>query len=275
MSPSQVVSTKYDARIRRAEKLISEKSSALEILSFYKRIAEFQKSLLPHFANEGPQQGGPTHGTVREPRNLAILLPPFRGFLSLVKQHAPSALAAAAHELAEAGSKAWMELLRSYWEAGGRPDEPIGAFRPFFPRAFLQPYAEYLAERSAVPPATAILRVCPLCDAQPLLGVLRLEGDGGKRYLVCSFCGHEWEFRRILCPVCGEEDEKKLPVFVAEGLAHIRVEACETCRTFVRTIDLTKEGHAVPLVDDLAALPLTLWAHEHGYARLQANLLGS
>ena len=93
--------------------------------------------------------------------------------------------------------------------------------------------------------------------------------------LVCSFCGYEWEFRRILCPTCGEEDEKKLPVYVAEQFPHIRVEACETCKFFVRTIDLTKDGHAVPVVDDLAAIPLTLWAHEHGYSRLQPNLLGS
>jgi FdhE protein len=53
------------------------------------------------------------------------------------------------------------------------------------------------------------------------------------------------------------------------------VEACETCKFFVRTIDLTKDGHAVPVVDDLAAIPLTLWAREHGYNRLQPNLLGS
>jgi formate dehydrogenase maturation protein FdhE len=31
----------------------------------------------------------------------------------------------------------------------------------------------------------------------------------------------------------------------------------------------------VPVVDDLGAIPLTLWAHEHGYSRLQPNLLGS
>jgi FdhE protein len=105
--------------------------------------------------------------------------------------------------------------------------------------------------------------------------VLRLEGDGGKRCMVCSFCGYEWEFRRILCPTCGEEEEKKLPVYVAEQFPHVRVEACETCKFFVRTIDLTKDGYAVPVVDDLAAIPLTLWAHEHGYSRLQPNLLGS
>ena len=56
---------------------------------------------------------------------------------------------------------------------------------------------------------------------------------------------------------------------------HVRVEACDACKFYLRTIDLTKDGHAIPLVDDLAAIPLTLWAHEHGYSRLQPNLLGT
>jgi FdhE protein len=172
-------------------------------------------------------------------------------------------------------SDSWITLLSSYWELGGRFDQQIGAFAQFFARAFLQPYAAYVAGRTAVPPVLATPRVCPLCVGRPLFGVLRIEGDGGKRCMVCSFCGYEWEFRRILCPTCGEEEEKKLPVYVAEQFPHIRVEVCETCKFFVRTIDLTKDGHAVPVVDDLAAIPLTLWAHEHGYRRLQPNLLGS
>jgi formate dehydrogenase maturation protein FdhE len=43
----------------------------------------------------------------------------------------------------------------------------------------------------------------------------------------------------------------------------------------VRTIDLTKDGNAVALVDDLAAIPLSLWAQERGYTRNQPNLLGT
>jgi FdhE protein len=116
---------------------------------------------------------------------------------------------------------------------------------------------------------------CPLCGGQPFLGVLRPEGDGGKRRMICSFCLQEWDFRRIYCPACGEEDEKKLPVYVAEQFPHIRVEAGESCKVYVRTIDLTKDGNAVPVVDDLAAIPLSLWAHERGYTRLQPNLLGT
>ena len=64
-------------------------------------------------------------------------------------------------------------------------------------------------------------------------------------------------------------------VRVGEQLPHIRMEACDTCRFYLRTVDLTKDCRAVPLVDDLAAIPLTLWAHEKGYARLQPNLMGT
>jgi len=270
------MSSEYDARIRRAETLIAEKSAASQLLSFYGRIAGFQKSLLAQIAAAGAEQPElEPFGSVRDRLNLTDLLPHFRTFLSLVEQNAPNALAAAAREIAALPSDAWISMLTAYWENGGRFDQQIGAFAQFFPRAFLQPYVSYIAERMAVPPVLTTPLVCPLCEARPLLGVLRIEGDGGKRSMMCSFCGYEWDFRRILCPTCGEVEEGKLPVYIAEQFPHIRVEACETCKFYVRTIDLTKDGRAVPIVDDLAAIPLTLWAHEHGYSRLQPNLLGS
>ncbi len=276
MTSQQAASNEYDARIRRAEKLIAEKSSASELLSFYKRIASFQKSFLAQIAEaRAGQTQIPQFGYLRDSLDLTLLLPHFRNYLSLVEQNAPNALAAAAREIAALPADSWIAILMAYWENGGLFDQQIGAFAQFSPRAFLQPYAAYVAGRTAVPPVLATPRVCPLCGGRPVFGVLRLEGDGGKRCMVCSFCAYEWEFRRILCPTCGEEEEKKLPVYVAEQFPHLRVEACETCKFFVRTIDLTKDGYAVPVVDDLAAIPLTLWAHEHGYSRLQPNLLGS
>lgn len=60
----------------------------------------------------------------------------------------------------------------------------------------------------------------------------------------------------------------------AEGFDHLRVEACATCRHFIKTIDLKKNGRAVPVVDELAAIPLSLWAAENGYTKVSANLLG-
>ena len=116
--------------------------------------------------------------------------------------------------------------------------------------------------------------LCPQCSGRPQVGVLRQQGDGGKRSLICALCATEWDYRRLVCPACGEESVDKLPVYVAEDLGHIRVEACDTCRRYLKTIDLTKNGRAVPVVDELAALALGVWAQENRYEKLQGNILG-
>jgi FdhE protein len=139
---------------------------------------------------------------------------------------------------------------------------------------FLQPYAEALAQRATPRTTKGDLGICPVCSAKPLVGVLRPEGDGGKRSLICSVCATEWPYRRIVCPACNEEGADKLAVYTAEQFKHVRVETCETCRCYLKTIDLTKNGHAVPMVDELATIPLNLWAQEHHYTKLRPNLLG-
>ena len=276
MTTTQTGGTEYDARMRRAERLSSEHAFASEVLDFYKHIAGFQKAFRANIAaSNGVKSKSAPAAELQDPLDLTVLLPHFRGFLCSIEQHAPAALKKAARQMSLLPSDSWIASLEAYWELGGKYDQQIGAFAQFLTRAFLQPYAEFRALQIAKAPAVMTLRVCPLCGARPLLGVLRPEGDGGKRFLLCAFCSQEWEFRRILCATCGEEAEGKLPVYVAEQLPHIRVEACDTCKFFLRTVDLTKDGHAIPLVDDLAAIPLTLWAHEHGYSRLQPNLLGT
>jgi FdhE protein len=66
----------------------------------------------------------------------------------------------------------------------------------------------------------------------------------------------------------------KLPVYTAGQFEHVRVEACDSCRTYIKSVDLTRNGLAVPIVDELATVPLNIWAEEHGYTKLQPNLLG-
>ncbi len=268
--------SEYDARIRRAERLSAQHSFASEFLNFYKHIGAFQKTLRADIAAAaGTKSSNISVAELRVPLDLSVLLPHFRGFLSTIEQRAPAALGKAAHQMSLLPSDSWIASLESYWQHGGKYDQQVGAFAQFLPRAFLQPYAEFRAALLPQAPMVVTIRVCPLCGARPLSGVLRVEGDSGKRFLLCSFCSQEWEFRRIHCPTCGEQAEGKLPVYVAEQLPHIRVEACDTCKFFLTTIDLTKDGHAIPLVDDLTAIPLTLWAHEKGYSRLQPNLLGT
>jgi FdhE protein len=115
--------------------------------------------------------------------------------------------------------------------------------------------------------------LCPFCKRKPGLGVLRPQGDGGQRSLICSFCVAEWVFRRIVCPACGEEDHRQLPVNTAEQFEYIRVECCDRCKHYIKTVDLTKTGLAEPIIDELASVPLDLWAQEHGYKKLELNLM--
>ena len=115
---------------------------------------------------------------------------------------------------------------------------------------------------------------CPCCAEKPVAAVLRPEGDGGTRFLLCWLCFTEWEHCRRGCPNCGEADADKLRVYTAEEFPHIQVESCETCRVYLKAIDLTRNGRAVPEVDELASVTLDLWATEHGYTKLQSNLFG-
>jgi len=141
----------------------------------------------------------------------------------------------------------------------------------FFERVLDQPRLEEQARHNQVD-TRHVQPDCPFCLQKPLVAVLRPEGDGGHRTLLCGRCFTEWEFRRLLCPNCGEEDRDKLPVYIAPEFPHIRVEACDTCRYYIKAVDLTREGNAVPEVDEIAALPLDLWAIEQGYQKLALNL---
>jgi formate dehydrogenase maturation protein FdhE len=296
----------FDARIRRAQHLAAIHPFASEVMKFYEHLAQFHKRLYAHLAPSTIQHPMPAAAEdFRSNLDLAQLLQHFPELLSLLQNVGPAPVAEAARQFSLQGPAAWISFLTEYWTVAGisnhlrqaphSPHETQNDAQPdaqhatrdaaqiaasetltaFILQVFLQPYAEFLAANRAAPAQITTHSFCPLCHSAPLLGVLRIEGDGGKRHLLCSFCLQEWEFRRILCPTCGEEAENKLPVYVAEQFPHIRVEACDTCHHYLRTIDLTKDGHANPVVDDLAALPLTLWATEHNYSRLHQNLLST
>ena len=89
-----------------------------------------------------------------------------------------------------------------------------------------------------------------------------LCGDSSRR--PPSLCRTEWDYPRIACPLARKYREEKLCVYTAQQFEYVRVEACETCRSYLKSIDLTNNGLAVPEVGDLASTPLTLWAEESG-----------
>ncbi len=265
----------WDERLKRAEVLAEAHPFAAEILVVYRKLTAFQKETFDYLvAACGSERVERPAGSLRGELDLVVLLPKFPIFLALVERAAPEGLARLARELAAADSNAWMDLLVRYWSSAAAP-LPLGE-NPclFFPRAFLQPYAEYLADHTAPPELKTTPNLCPRCDSKPQLGVLRPEGDGARRSLVCSLCLTEWIYRRLICPACGEERDPRLPVYTADQFDYISVEACETCKTYLKTVNLAKNGVAVPVVDELAAIPLTLWAEQQGYHKISPNLLG-
>jgi FdhE protein len=258
--------TPWQQRIRRAEQLASQHSFAAEILGFYIHVARFQQDLYERIEEASGKTGADFSRLLESPELLAS----FPGFLSLLEEKAPASFAQVARHL-RAGSGSWPELLERCWST---TEEPSDAAEEFIGFAFLQPYAEFVRLRAALQLGGYSHSICPFCNRKPAFGVLRPLGDGARRNLVCGFCLCEWEFRRIVCAGCSHEDQAKLPVYTAEQFPHIRVECCDACHTYMKSIDFAKNGLAEPMVDELAAVPLDLWAQEHGYAKLRPNLLG-
>lgn len=267
--------SKLDERIRRADELAAAHPFAAEVLHFYKRIANLQKGLYTS------QQEAMGNGSVKKPSRLVaagldceFLIAKFPEFLSAVEAIAPGPIAQAAQGLKAQSSSRWNDRFAKL--LFGEPDLQVNVedAESLLVIAFLQPYAEFLADHRGHSDLEDTAGVCPFCQGRPLVGVLRPEGDGAKRSLICSLCSTEWRYGRIRCPACGEEAVEKLAIYTASQFPHVRVEACDTCRRYIKTVDLTKNGLAVPVVDELATLPLNLWAQEHEYVKVQVNLLG-
>ena len=186
MTPGETGGSEYDARIRRAERLSSPHTAATEFLDVYRHEASFQKPLRANIAAAYQVKPGTVPpAEVRGEIDFTVILPHLRGYLSVIENRAPPALAESARQFALLSSDSWIASLEAYWHNAGIYDQQLGAFAQFLPRAFLQPYAEFRAALKPRAPQVTTPRLCPLCGSRPLLGVLRPEGDGGKRFLLC------------------------------------------------------------------------------------------
>ena len=255
----------WENRISRNRELQDRHPAIAPVLSFYGRVLEFQRDL----ANASITSFDPML-PLRDQIELTSAAAQMPVILALAAKFGPEPLALDAKSLQLAGEANWLDLLQPAIAADSHEsDLPQG----FFARACLQPLAENL--RSQLPTDLNYSKnICPACAGHPQSAVLRPEGDGGRRWLLCSFCLGEWLFRRVLCPWCGEEDKEKLPRYSAEECAHVRVEACDTCHHYLKAVDLTVDGRSVPLVDEVALAVLDLWASEHGYTKIARNLMG-
>ena len=157
-----------------------------------------------------------------------------------------------------------------YWS--GDPD----ARDDYLSRALLKPWVELLAAERRQPVRDRREGTCPFCGGTAWIATRRTlpESHGAQRALVCALCAGHWEFPRIRCPACGEASPEKLPMFQDAQNAAVRIEACDTCKRYVKSIDLSLDARPIPEVDDLTSLALDLWAGEQGYQRIEPGLAG-
>ena len=106
---------------------------------------------------------------------------------------------------------------------------------------------------------------CPFCGGYPGMGEIREEG---KRILHCPLCATEWDFPRLQCPYCLNEDQEKLTYFQVEGEAGYRVDICLLCRRYLKTVDVRERAEDLNWeVEDYLTLHLDHLAQEEGYTR--------
>jgi formate dehydrogenase maturation protein FdhE len=254
----------WSRRLERAAHLADRDEAARPLLTAYGRLLSLQ------------QDCSGTIGRVitRLTGNLETDLPSVRAcvapILRAMIEGGPPRLAEEARQIGEQPESGIDAMLLEGWRNPSRPH--------FFAKIVLQPYAEHLAAAGLRPAdrTAAAGQACPFCGGPAQLSVLQSapDGDGGSRRLQCATCFTLWPVRRVLCPHCGEEEERRLGYFHSPAYDHLRVDACETCRHYLKTVDLTRSGLAVPVVDEVAGAPLDLWAAEQGYRKIELNLVG-
>jgi len=197
---------------------------------------------------------------------------PLRSVLRFLAASGPAALRDGAAARAAEPLDLFAARLLTAWTGG--PEER----QDFLSHAVLRAYAEPLVQAGVTldRPREPGSGRCPACGAPPSISFRRemSASDGAARFLGCGLCGTEWQTNRIRCPSCGETDPYRLPGWQSETHPAARVEACETCHRYVKSVDLTKDARAVPEVDELRSLSLDLWAIQRGYVRLEPGLAG-
>ncbi len=110
--------------------------------------------------------------------------------------------------------------------------------------------------------------VCFVCGAVATLG--ELQENSQVKHLRCGSCGADWQFRRLQCMYCGNEDHRTLRSLYAENEREkMRVEVCDRCKGYLKVISSFSPAPAEMLpVEDLATLHLDHIAQERGYGRV-------
>ena len=277
----------WTARRRRTRELRVRRPFALQVLDLYGALLPFQEKAAIEANSDAPALSA-LAAYVAE-----VVVP---SVLDVTEAVGPEGLRAA---LASRLETVRPRDIIERWIRG--QEQPL--VERYLARASLGPVLEGLGpEYAAACGGKRDARHCPRCGGPPQLSYFAPAGEdlaAGPRRLQCARCHAEWGYARMTCPGCGETSSARLSIFSEEGTAsgergsvvrglpgpatdghqpalfpHMRIDACETCRRYVLSIDLVSDPHAVPEVDELAAIPLDLVARERGFSKITPNVMG-
>jgi formate dehydrogenase maturation protein FdhE len=265
-APSSLAGAAFERRAARADALAAVTPAAEDPLRFAAGLYRAQGRVAA--AVERLHAERPLSGVLEE--DVARVAGDIAAVCDFAAEHGPSALAAEAQARGRDEPAVARSRLLTWWSGGRNSGED------YLSRAVLRPYVEVLSALRLSPDRLHRPGHCPFCGGAPWIAARRAasNGDGGRRVLGCGLCGGEWPVGRIRCPCCEEEDPNKLPSFQAQTHPAVRIEACESCRRYVKSLDLTLDARAIPEVDDLVSLAMDLWAAREGFTRIEPGLAG-
>ncbi len=290
MGPQAVAADRWTERRRRAAELKERSPFAAEVLTFYSVLLDVQARVCEAAQAE-----------LSDPSQTVAYV--VERVLPLVREatiaSGPEKLARAAAE--DVPTAEWEEKVRS-WLTG----RELSAVDRYVARAAAGPVLEALGPAVGdVCAGPRDQRHCPRCGGLPQVSVFASSVEdlvAPRRYLECARCAWRWPYPRMTCAVCGETETRQLPIFAEEGTAnveatgsvvrgggsvpagppaglaarfpHVSIHACQTCSRYLLNIDLSRDARAVPVVDEMAAIPLDLYAREQGVTKIVPNLMG-
>ncbi|HXB54286.1 MAG TPA: formate dehydrogenase accessory protein FdhE [Vicinamibacteria bacterium] len=265
-TPREPAEAAFARRAARADELAGSSRAALGPLRFAAGLYRAQATLAAAVASAHRQR--PLVGRLQSD------LDGFAGALRALLRYAAGAGPPALAEEARSRETEDMGVARARLEACWSGDCATG--EDYLSRALLRPYLEVLAGLGIAPDRSQRPGGCPFCAAPPWIAARRSspDVDGARRFLGCSLCGGEWPVNRVRCPACEEENPARLPSFQTDAHPFVRIEGCETCHRYLKSIDLTVDARSIPEVDDLVSLALDLWAAEQGFQRIEPGLAG-
>jgi len=271
---------------KRIQQLKKKRPAYKEILSFYQKVREEQEKtrsslqieLIPlkkEWKDLLKKEGFPLLEKKDFLLDLESSITLFHSLSRLGKEATPH-MAEQVKKIEELLHQNKLHLEKAFTELG-KTDKMAHKFGldkkvfSFLIRESIRPSVEAVVEKllGEIDSKTWFKGTCPVCGSLPHLSLLR-EAEG-KRFLLCSFCGYQWRTDRLFCAFCGNKEQDSSHYFYAEGEETYRIDTCDQCHQYIKTIDTRNFEIIDPVLEDLATLHLDLLASQKGYKRPAPN----